>query len=205
MLPFMSDPPFYYSMVVDGQPLHPYQAQILLITLEHFGKIPRKSMIVQCTTRVLATVRATFVQNGYTVTSIQPYLDEAYCNKIVQLDHFLHGDMSDACGIFLLDLDLAVLSPLAVTDRNVVWGKIVNASRKKGNPPLPTLRRIFHATGVVSPDVVSCDCMPADTFSTNLNGGFLYVPLAFVQRIRASWRKYAEFLFTRPQLFDDPA
>lgn len=204
----MSDPPFYYSMVVDGQPLHPYQAQILLFTLEHFGKIPRERMIVQCTTRVHATVRATFVQNGYTVTSIQPYLDEAYCNKIAQLDYFLHGehgDMSDACGTFLLDLDLAVLSPLAVTDRNVVWGKIVNGSQKKGNPPLPALRHIFHAAGVVSPDVVSCDCMTVDTLSTNLNGGFLYVPLTFVQRIRASWRKYAEFLFTRPQLYDEPA
>ncbi len=112
----------------------PIRRRSSYITLEHFGKIPRERMIMQCTTRVHATVRATFVQNGYTVTSIQPYLDEAYCNKIAQLDYFLHGehgDMSDACGTFLLDLDLAVLSPLAVTDRNVVWGKIVNGSQKK--------------------------------------------------------------------------
>ena len=34
----MSRRPFYHSMVLDGHPLHPYQAQTLLFCLERFGR-----------------------------------------------------------------------------------------------------------------------------------------------------------------------
>ena len=103
-------------------------------------------------------------------------------------------------GIFLLDLDLAVLSPLDVPDRKIAWGKIVDGA----NPPLPTLERIFSAAGVEPPGVVPCDWESGETFSTNFDGGVLYVPLPFVARLRTRWRQWAEFLFTRPELFDDP-
>lgn len=92
--------PFLYSMVVDSQPLHPYQAHILLFTLEHFGGVPRRRIVVQCTERVPADVRNTFVRKGYTVTNVAPYLDETYCNKIAQLDSFFSVDISDAEGVF---------------------------------------------------------------------------------------------------------
>lgn len=67
---------------------------------------------------------ASFV-NGYLVTEILPYLDETYGNKIAQLDYFIQADLSETIGIFLLDLDMVVLSPLDVSDRRVVWGKVV--------------------------------------------------------------------------------
>ena len=201
----MATLPFFYSMVVDSQPLHPYQADILLLTLERFGAVPRERIIVQCTERVPAVVRQTLVQTGYTVTDVAPYLDETYCNKIAQLDYFMNAIMSveepDGSGIFLLNLDLAVLSPLDVPDRKVVWGKIVDGT----NPPLPTLERIFSAADVEPLGVVPCDWESGGTFSTNFNGGFLYVPLPFLARLRTSWRKWAEFLFARPDLFDAPA
>lgn len=197
--------PFFYSMVVDSQPLHPYQVHILLFTLERFGAVPRERIIVQCTERVSTVVRQTLVQKGYTVTNVAPYLDETHCNKIAQLDYFMDAITSaeepDASGIFLLDLDLAVLSPLDVPDRAVVWGKIVDDT----NPPLPTLERIFSAADVEPPGIVSCDWESGGTFSTNFNGGILYVPLPFLARLRTSWRRWAEFLFTRPELFDEPA
>ena len=197
--------PFFYSMVVDSQPLHPYQAHILLFTLERFGAVPRERIIVQCTERVPTVVRRTLVQTGYTVTDVTPYLDKAYCNKIAQLDYFMNAivpvEEPDESGIFLLDLDLAVLSPLDVPDRAVVWGKIVDGT----NPPLPTLERIFSAAKVEPPGIVPCDWESGGTFSTNFNGGFLYVPLPFLARLRTSWRRWAEFLFARPELFDEPA
>ena len=201
----MSALPYFYSMVVDSQPLHPYQAHILLCTLERFGAVPRERILVQCTKRVPTVVRQTLVQKGYTVTDVAPYLDEAYCNKIAQLDYFTtafpSAERPDGNGVFLLDLDLAVLSPLDVPDRKIVWGTIADGA----NPPLPTLERIFSAAGVEPPGVVPCDWESGETFSTNFNGGFLYVPLPFVAHLRTSWRRWAEFLLTRPELFDDPA
>ena len=201
----MSLRPFYYSMVLDGHPFHPYQAQTLLFCLEHFGRVARDRVVVQCTGRVPATVRHILVQKEYTVTDITPYLDGAYCNKITQLDYFIDtlpsAERTDGSGIFLLDLDLAVLSPLDVPDPKVAWGKVVDDT----HPPLPTLGRLFSAADVKPPGAVPCDWDEGATFTTNFNGGFLYVPLAFVARLRTSWRRWAEFLFTRPELFDEPA
>ena len=197
----MSRHPFYYSMVVDSQPLHPYRAHILLFTLEHFGDVPRNRIVVQCTTRVPAAVRHIFIKNGYIVTDIAPYLDETYCNAIPQLDYFVQTSASDTSGIFMLDLDMAVLSPIDVSDRSVVWGKVVN----KPLPRLSTLERIFSAAGVPLPDIVPCDWGIGSTFATNFNGGFLYVPCPFLGRMRASWRQQAEFLFGRPDVIDTPA
>ena len=201
----MSLRPFYYSMVLDGHPLHPYQAQTLLFCLEHFGRVARDRVVVQCTGRVPVAVRRILVQKEYSVTDIAPYLDGAYCNKITQLDYFIDAlpsaERTGGSGVFLLDLDLAVLSPLDVPDPKVAWGKIVDDT----HPPLPTLGRLFSAAGVKPPGVVLCDWDKGTTFTTNFNGGFLYVPLAFVARLRTSWRRWAEFLFTRPELFDEPA
>lgn len=191
-------------MVLDGHPLHPYQAQTLLFCLEHFGRVARDRVVVQCTGRVPAAVRRILVQKEYTVTDIAPYLDGAYCNKISQFDYFIEAlpsaERTGGSGVFLLDLDLAVLSPLDVPDPKVAWGKIVDDT----HPPLPTLGRLFSAAGVKSPGVVPCDWDKGATFTTNFNGGFLYVPLTFVARLRTSWRRWAEFLFTRPELFDEP-
>ena len=64
--------PYKYSMVVDQAPLHPYQAGILLFTLEHFAGVPRESIVVQCTNRVSVEVRGTFEANGYAVSTARP-------------------------------------------------------------------------------------------------------------------------------------
>ncbi len=196
----MSEHPFHYSMVVDGHPLHPYQAENLLFTLERYGLAPRDRIVVQCTDRVPEQVRNELARNRYTVTVISPYLDGRYCNKVVQLDHFVREGLSRACGVVLLDLDFVVLSPLepVVTDR--VWGKIVDAD----NPPLHVLERIFAQAGVDVPGIVPSDWGTGDTVATNFNGGFLYVPGGFVPRMQAAWRRWAEFLHARPDLFEEP-
>lgn len=197
--------PFFYSMVVDSQPLHPYKARILLSTLERFGLVPRERIILQCTERVPVTVRAGFIRNGYTVEDIALYLDQTHCNKIAQLDYFIGGipaaEKADGIGVFLLDLDLGVLCPLDVPNRQVVWGKIVDAP----NPPLSTLQRIFSVAGVEPSEIVSCDWETGKTVATNFNGGVLYIPFTAAAAVRTSWRRWAEFLFSRPELFDTPS
>ena len=193
--------PFQYSMVVDWLPVHPYQAEILLFTLQEFGGVPREKIVVQCTDRVTDEVRGAFEKSGCSTASIAPYLDGTYCNKIARLDYFLeHADASTK-GVFLLDLDLAVLTALEVPDPNVVWGKVVDGP----NPPLAVLERLFAAADVDLPDVVPCDWQElGTTIATNMNGGFLYVPRPLLPRLRSGWRRWAEFLFSRPDLVDDP-
>lgn len=190
---------YRYSMVVDWLGSHPYQAEVLLFTLETFANVPRQRMVVQCTNRVAADVRDAFDAQGYTVTTIEPYLDQAYCNKIAQLDHFVG---TDATGVFLLDLDMVVVSPLDVPDPHVVCGKIVDGD----NPVLERLEPLFEAAGVSKPATVPSDWNGrGDTFATNLNGGFLYIPREHIAPMRNAWRHWAEFLFARPELFDHPS
>lgn len=193
--------PFQYSMVVDWLPLHPYQAELLLFTLQELGGVPREKIVVQLTDRVTDEVREAFEQSGYSTATIEPYLDGTYCNKIARLDYFLeHADASTK-GVFLLDLDLAVLTALEAPDPNVVWGKVVDGP----NPPLAVLERLFSAADIELPEIVPCDWQElGTTVATNMNGGFLYVPRPLLPRLRSGWRRWAEFLFSRPDLVDDP-
>ena len=196
----MSARTYQYSMVVDWLDTHPYQAEVLLFTLEAFAFVPRCQMVVQCTSRVPDDVRVAFESQGYTVTTIEPYLDDAYCNKIAQLDHFADG--TDAAGVFLLDLDMVVVSPLTVPDPDAVCGKIVDGD----NPALDRLARLFDAADVPRPRTVPGDWEGrGDTFATNLNGGFLYLPRDQIAPVRSAWRRWAEFLYARPDLFDHPS
>ena len=196
----MSASDYQYSMVLDWLGSHPYQAEVLLFTLEAFANVPRRQMVVQCTDRVSDDVIAKLSAQGYTVTTIAPYLDQAYCNKIAQLDYFV--DSTDSRGVFLLDLDLAILAELDIPDRDVVCGKVVDGA----NPPLDTLERLFDAAGIELPAIMPSDWEGrGDTIATNLNGGFLYVPRPYIEPLRNKWRHWAEFLFAKPDLFDHPS
>ena len=198
----MSRHPFYYSMVLDGHPLHPYQADTLAFSLERFGEAPANRIVAHCTDRVPQAVTEALCQRGTTVVPVSPYLDGTYCNKITQLDHFVDRNL-DAEGVFLFDLDIAVLSPLDVPNRNTVWGKIVDDT----NPGLDLLKRVFRAAAVRLPEVVPCDWAPlrGNTLATNFNGGLLYIPLESAPTLRRRWRAWAEFLFERDDLLDGPA
>ena len=130
---------------------------------------------------------------------IEPYLDEKYCNKIVQLDYFASRVAAGHEGVFLFDSDTVALSPLDVPDRDRIWGKIVDYR----NPRLSTLKRLFSAAGVALPDIVRSDWDAGDTIDANFNGGLLYIPMQAVGKLRAAWRRWAEFLFLHEELFPE--
>ena len=180
------------SMVVDWLDSHPYQAELLLTTLEE-ARIPCHRMVVQCTDRVPNEVLEEFRRRGHVVVVIEPYLDRTYCNKIGQLDYFLTPDSFDAgtSGVLLLDLDIAVLETIEIPDPDVVWGKVVDGP----NPPLAAIESVFAKADVPMPDVVPCDWRErGQTIATNLNGGVLYIPRGQVAVVREGWRHWAEWL-----------
>ena len=193
----MSVHPYRYSMVLDDVPAHPYQVENLLLTLETLAAAPREALVVQCTERVKESVRAMLVERGYAVVTIKPYLDEKYCNKIVQLDYFANLESAGCEGVFLFDSDTVATSPLDVPDRDRIWAKIVDYR----NPPLSTLKRLFSAAGVALPRIVPSDWDAGDTIDANFNGGLLYIPMRAVGELRAAWRRWAEFLFLHEELF----
>ena len=195
----MSAHPYCYSMVLDDVPAHPYQVENLLLTLETLGAALREALVVQCTERVDETVRARLVASGYKAVLIEPYLDGKYCNKIVQLDYFAGREAAGREGVFLFDSDTVVLSPLDVPDRDRIWGKIVDYR----NPRLSTLKHLFSAAGVALPGIVRSDWDAGDTIDANFNGGLLYIPMRVVGKLRAAWRRWAEFLFRREDLFPE--
>ncbi|MDE0053193.1 MAG: hypothetical protein OXT64_02925 [Gammaproteobacteria bacterium] len=199
--PMMSTHPYRYSMVLDNVPAHPYQVENLLRTLETLGAVPREAVVVQCTDRVPESVKSGLAENGYTVVVIEPYLDRKYCNKIVQLDHFASREEDGCQGLFLFDSDTVVIAPLDVPDPGRVWGKIVDFC----NPPLSTLEKLFSAAGVALPPIVRCDWDVGDTIDSNFNGGMLYIPMQAVAKLRAAWRRWAEFLFLHAELFPRPS
>ena len=204
--PVMSEHSYRYSMVVDWLATHPYQAEVLLFTLEKFAGVPRDRIVVQCTDRVADDVRRALRGQGYTVATIAPYLDQTYCNKIAQLDYFANtspdAPLREDQGVFLIDLDMAVLATLDIPDPSVVCGKIVDGA----NPTLDTLKRLFAAAGVELPAIVACDWEGrGDSIATNLNGGFLYLPRTHIGPLRKAWRRWAEFLFANTHLFDHPS
>lgn len=189
---------YMYSVVIDGVESHKQKLHILLTTLTKLANVPATEIVVHCTTRVDIDFMEAVQQAGYLVNSVEPYLDGKYCNKLRQLDYFASKAPLDLRGVYLLDVDIAVVLPLAVQDDTQVWGKIVDAP----NPPLSVLSRIFESAQISLPKVVSCDWNVGPTIESNLNGGFYYVPRGQIEQLSNSWRAWAEYLFNNQDLFE---
>ena len=189
---------FMVSMVMDWLDAHPYQAEVLLTTLEGLGGAPRHRVVVQCTDRVPTDVVQEFRQRGHVVVIIEPYLDRTYCNKIAQLDHFLTPASFDVGteGVLLLDLDIAVLGPLDIPDSEAVCGKVVDGP----NPRLADIEQVFAKAGVALPEVIPSDWRErGETIATNLNGGVIYIPRRQVAVVRDRWRHWAAWMHADPE------
>ena len=186
------------SFLVDGLSEHYYKAELLLFSLDKFAKVSKDQIIVQCTNRVDGEFLSFLTHNNYRYCVVEPYLDKKYCNKITQLEILLGEDCE---GGVLLDVDMFVLAPLDVDDTKSVGGKIVDAPV----PPLPILKKIFSEAGTYIPDLADPDWVldNAKTIETNFNGGFYYIPRGQIAEIYRLWKKWAEWLFLKPDLFEN--
>ena len=194
--------PYQYSLVVDWLPMHSYQAEILLFTLEEFGRVPRDRIVVQCSDRVTEEVRLEFERSGYRTAIFASCPDGMHGNELARLDSLLEHSDPSVNGLFLLSPDLAVLAPLEVADPSIVWGKVVDGP----SPSLESLKRLFSEADLDLPNVVPCDWQEmGNTIATNMDGGFLYIPLPLASRLRLAWRRWTEFLISRSDPCDDPS
>ncbi len=185
------------SFVVDKLPLHYYQAELLLYSLEECANFNKSNIIVQC----LFDVDKQFVdfleKNEYNYIFIEPFLDKKYCNKLRQLDYFIQEHSFD--GVILMDTDMFVVEPLEL-ETEYFLAKIVDAP----NPTLKTLQQIYNAARLHLPEQTFSDwnIKNNETLDNNFNGGFYYIPSKYISLIQKDWKKWASWLYERPELFE---
>jgi len=192
----------FISFVVDSLTAHYYQAELLLLSLEHFALHPKENIIVQCTNSVNQEFLTYLNNNGYSYNIINKYLYGKFCNKIQQLDFFNNDTILSDTDVILVDTDTFFLEPIKITDTNKFFGKIVDGP----NPDLETIRNIFETARISLPHIVKADWKTdnGDTIATNFNGGFYFIPSKCINTINIAWKKWSQWLFTKAHVFNDP-
>lgn len=187
----------YISFVVDKLSAHYYQAELLLYSLERNTSFEKKNIIVQCLNRVDEVFLEYLSENNYNYNIIEPYLDGKYCNKLMQLEYFKDKDVD---GIILMDTDMFVIDDLEEIRGDKIIAKRVDAP----NPLLSTLKNIYNEASLQLPRVVESDwCMlNNETLENNFNGGFYYIPKNLIRTMSDDWKKWGEWLYNRPELFE---
>lgn len=188
------------SFVVDNLPLHYHQAKLLLLSLEYNSEYSKKDIVVHCLNRVDKEFLNYLRENEYTYHMIEPYLDGKYCNKLQQLRYFEDKDID---GVILMDADMFVMDKLSDIKGESILAKRVDAP----NPLLSTLQNIYKKASLREPAIGKSDwSMPNnETFENNFNGGFYYIPKKQITLLNREWRKWAEWLYAQPELFDVPS
>jgi len=191
----------YLSFVVDNLPLHYYQAELLLFSIKKFTSFNKNNIVIHCTTRVTQEFLSFLKEDGYTYKIIEPFLDGKYCNKLQQLNSFIHLTEDDS--VFLIDTDTFFLNNPIVESSSLIGGKVVDAP----NPPLRVLKSIFDTANIPYPPIVPSDWIMknSDTFECNFNGGFYYIPGKDIDKVNSIWRKWATWLYEKPTLFETKA
>lgn len=189
------------SFVVDANYLHYYQAELLLFSLDYFGKHAKKDILIHCVNGVDESFINWLHHNGYSHKIIEPFLDKKYCNKLVQLESF-NNMQEETGGVFLMDTDTFVLEPLSVNNPAKFNAKNTDAP----NPPNSVIENIYNNAGLSFPPLTPTDFQMREgvTPVTNFNGGFYYTPFNYVHSLSNAWKKWASWLFDKKHLFDNP-
>lgn len=186
------------SFVVDKLPLHYYQAELLLYSLEQNTDYQKKDIIVQCLSRVDKFFLDCLDNNGYRYNLIEPYLDGKYCNKLQQLEYFKDKKL-DINGVILMDTDMFVVDDISNIKGDEIIAKIVDYP----NPNISTLKNIYKSASLFEPEIVKSDCdiLDNNTFENNFNGGFYYIPKKYINDFSNDWKKWGKWLYNQPELF----
>lgn len=191
--------PFYYSCVVDSNPIFYYQTWNLVNSLLEKGNVNKSQIFVHYIEDVEDFFIAEIKNIGVNTIPISRFGDGKYCNKIAQLStqEFRNSECT-----FFLDSDMIVLDDLsAIYTPNKISGKIVDLP----NPELTILKKLFDLAGFDSyPEICSTDCDKNSlTFKNNLNGGLYVIPGVAIESLNISWRKWALFLLKNIKLLAD--
>ncbi|RME59401.1 hypothetical protein D6779_04365 [Candidatus Parcubacteria bacterium] len=108
----------YVSVLVKASGEQYFRAELLLFSLFHNGNWPKDQVVVQCAKGVDEVFVRFLNGSGFQVHQDVGLSDGQAGSKAIQLQWF-YGKKTD--GVFLLDLDMYVISPMTVPDPSVVW------------------------------------------------------------------------------------
>jgi len=187
------------SFLVDALPLRYYQAELLLHSLLKNTSVKKENILVHCTERVDQKFMDYLKAKQIAYQKVSPYLDGKYCNKLTQLESFI-GKEEKYEGVLLLDADTFFLADPLIENKEYIAGKIVDAP----NPPLKVLENIYQEANLNLPHYENTDWIveTSQTISGNFNGGFYYIPSSKISTLNRLWRKWAEWLYLRTELFE---
>ncbi len=100
----------FISFVVSASAKDYYQAELLLLSLEHFAKHPKELILVQCDIHINKKFISYLVSNGYRYCLIESFLDQKDCVNLMQDDVILEEQSND---LLILDINLFILTPLS--------------------------------------------------------------------------------------------
>lgn len=181
----------HVSFIVDRGDQFPFQADVLLNSLQRNTPITIDSVVAQFVEGAHPGYRAELDDRGVRTTTVTRFLDGIWSNKLQQLQHFVGRGVD----VMLVDTDVFFASDPTpqIPDRDVLSGKPVDHP----NPPIETLHTIWDAAGLEPPQPVSsdADAKGGRTFPGNVNGGWYYVPAALVDAMDRQWRGWGEWLY----------
>ncbi|MFG1396173.1 hypothetical protein [Roseixanthobacter pseudopolyaromaticivorans] len=184
--------------MVDAAPRFQDQAHIFLRSLLATGVLPAHihAHLTPGAARAQDTLVAALTAYGVVLHNLEPFLDGAYCNKLVQLDSLPLGDAE--C-VALCDTDLAFLTGLeAAASADVVRAKPVDMP----NPAIAFLEMARDICGLRgTPRLVRTSCADAETWVSNCNGGLYLLPCALAPEIGARWKHHAATLYAARERF----
>jgi hypothetical protein len=170
-----------YSFVIDSDQKFFQQCRVFLTSLLHVGVQPAQ-ILAHFTPFASETIKHLVSSFGVELRRIDPFLDEKYCNKLVQLRSLIerHADVYVLC-----DTDLAFVGSIEpILDNSNVRAKPVDLP----NPPLRVLDEIAALLGISTPPrIVRTSCDDALTYSTNCNGGLYIIPSQLAQVLSEKW------------------
>ncbi|MFN8958598.1 MAG: hypothetical protein ACK5XI_10750, partial [Hyphomonadaceae bacterium] len=179
-----------YSFIVDSAPIFAYQGHILASSIIETCSANPGEIYVHCSAGVDEYIRNIFLNLGVNVLDFEPFGDQKYCNKLVQIPALANVEFDI---LVLLDTDTIFVEDMSKEfSAEAVSGKIVDAY----NPSLKCLSSIFKDADIKAPPIVPVDTGDGLTFAGNFNGGCYVIPKKFASELGREWRKWAQFLLS---------
>ena len=180
-----------YSCVVDRDYKFQYQGWLWANSLVINANVAPKNIWIHCTYGVDADFKKQCTDLGLNVVDVEPFGDKKYCNKLTQL---FNPALSKADILVLMDTDTFILSNFEwVLDSNYVCGKAVD----KPNPSVTVLKELFTLAGLEKTlRDMKATCDDKITYGANFNGGLYAIPTGFLNELRVSWPKWANWLLS---------
>ena len=178
-----------YSCVVDKSYKFQYQGWLWVNSLIMNGQVEPQNIYMHCIKGIDEEFKKLCASLSVNVLGIEPFGDGKYCNKIAQMftSQFQKADM-----VVLMDTDTFLVENFEkYLNPNLICAKPTDAP----NPPINVFEKIFNLSGIKkSLGDMKVSIEDSYTYGANFNGGLYCIPVKYLDAMRDSWSKWANWL-----------